>query len=138
MNAIEAINIEHDLKHFTGGGDFYKHPFDRIIYSEGVKFLIEQANAHWLLDAIGSYFHSRVMRDAMAADPRLGELQFWTLTRLDDGSAVLTATADRKHPPFITQNIEYTDFPLQEARIWAGRASLEEESPWILHLPSEY
>ena len=43
-------------------------------------------------------------------------------------------TAGSGGPPFITQKIEYTDFPLDEIDIWAGF----DGTRWTLYLPSEH
>jgi len=68
---------ELDLLQFTGDYIRYSHPLNRkIIYTPGVRYLAEKAGAHWLIDAIASYFGSDVMNQAMAEDYRLKSLQF--------------------------------------------------------------
>jgi len=42
-----------ELQHFTGSEKFYRHPLFRIfVYTEGVQFLAEKAEAYWLIDYI--------------------------------------------------------------------------------------
>lgn len=127
--------ITHDeLRQFTGTTHCYAHPLNRrVLYSDGVKFLADQAEAHWLIDAIASYFGSDPMKQAIARDMRLATLQFWRLERQGNG-AVLTAVADSGEPPFITQHIPFTDFPLDFIDIWAGFDGVR----WLLYLPSEH
>ena len=59
------------------------------------------------------------MRQKKNRDYRLQSLQFWRLD-VTDRSAVLTANADVGEEPFIRQEIQYTDFPLDYIEIWAG------------------
>ena len=124
-----------ELTQFSGGDCFYRHPLNcSVIYTEGVQYLALKAEAFWLLDAVVSYFGSPEMRGAMAVDDRLENLQFWRLQVGEDHSAVLTARADDGVEAFITQRIEFTDFPLQEIDIWAGFNG----EGWTLYLPSEH
>ncbi len=124
-----------ELAGFSGGDLFYRHPLNRsVIYTEGVRFLAETAEAHWLIDAVTSYFGSPEMQAATSADGRLESLQFWRLEVREDHTAELTARADDGVEPFITQTIEWTDFPLPKVDIWAGFNG----EGWTLYLPSEH
>ena len=123
-----------DLRQFSGGGDCYRHELNpRVIYTEGVRYLAEHGGAYWLIDAIASYYGSPQMRRAIASDPRLETLQFWTLT-VRDNAAQLVARADSGDEPFILQDIPFTDFPLESVDIWAGF----DGQRWTLYLPSEH
>ncbi len=124
-----------DLQQFTGDLERYRHSFNRrVIYTPGVQYLAEQAEAYWLIDAIASSFGSAPMRTATARDERLQSLQFWRLDVHADGTATLTARADSGVAPCITQQIPFTDFPLTEIDIWAGF----DGEHWTLYLPSEH
>ena len=102
-----------------------------MIYSPGVKFVADKAEAYWLIDAIASYF----MGGQMAyPDSRLDTLQFWRLEVKEDRTARLTARADSGVEPYVIQRIEYTDFPLEQIDIWAGF----DGKYWTLYLPSEH
>lgn len=131
MTSALSLN---DLAQFTGDLERYRHPLNpKVIYTPGVQYLAEQAGAYWLIDAIASYFGAPVMNEAMRKDDRIRHMQFWKLV-VTDNSALLTAEADAGVPPFISQEIAFTDFPLPEIQIWAafdGRA-------WTLYLPSEH
>lgn len=123
-----------DLAQFTGELQRFRHPLNpRVIYTPGVHYLAEQAGAYWLIDAIASYFGSEVMERAMAKDHRLRSLQIWKL-KVNDHAAVLTAEADSGVPPFVREEIPFTDFPLDEIDIWAGF----DGTYWTLYLPSEH
>lgn len=123
-----------DLNQFTGDMIRYTHPLNRrVIYTPGVRYLAQRAGAYWLIDAIASYFGSPPWNEAIKKDERLQDLQFWQLS-VNESTAVLTAFADQGEPPFITQHIPYTDFPLEKIDIWAGF----DGSHWTLYLPSEH
>ena len=123
-----------DLKQFTGDLDRYQHSLNRrVIYTPGVQFLAERGGAYWLIDAIASYFGDGKMKRAIARDDRLSTLQFWNL-KVNDRSAVLTMRSDSGEKPAITQEIPYTDFPLDTIDIWAGF----DGERWTLYLPSEH
>lgn len=125
----------HDLQQFTGNLERYRHSLNRrVIYTPGVKFLAERGEAYWLIDAIASYFGTPLMKRAIAADPRLETLQFWRLDVAKDQTAVLSARADSGVKPFITQEIPYTDFPLEYVDVWAGF----DGDHWTLYLPTEH
>ena len=130
----QAESLVQGMRGFTGGLGFYRHQFNRnIIYSEGVQYLAEEGQAYWLIDAIASYYITSKMRSAMAQDERLESMHFWTLT-VKDERGVLVAQADSGEPAFIKQKIPYTDFLLDEVRIWAGFDGRH----WVLYLPSEH
>ncbi len=123
-----------DLNQFTGDLQRFRHPLNHnVIYTPGVQHVAEQCGAYWLIDAIVSYFDSPPMKAAIARDSRLSGMQFWRLA-VNDGSAVLSAEADAGETPFIRQEIEYTDFPLEQIDIWAAY----DGTLWTLYLPSEH
>lgn len=132
----ERKNITHaDLMQFTGGLERFRHGLNRhVLYTAGVKFLAERGEAYWIVDAIASYFGSPEMRAGLQRDETLRTLQFWRLDVRSDRSAVLTARADSDVEPLITQEIPFTDFPLEYIDIWAAF----DGEYWTLYLPSEH
>jgi hypothetical protein len=125
---------QHDLHQFTGDLERYRHLNRHVIYTPGVRFVADRANAYWLVDAIASYFGSQEMTEAFERDDRLKDLQFWRLDVSADRSAALSGRADSDVAPFIIQLIPYTDFPLESVDIWAGY----DGEFWTLYLPSEH
>ena len=103
--------------------------FPNIVVTPGVVGLAEEAKAYWLLDAIAS--HIAVRRAVVDRS----DLWFWRIEVRPSGGAVLTCRLDGGIEPVITQDIAYTDFPLESADIWAGR---NEIGGWTLYLPSEH
>jgi len=126
---------EADLKRFTGDVIRYQHStFRHVIYTPGIRYLVENAKAYWLIDAITSHIYSPQMGNAMACDERLAQMQFWRLSVNADKSGVLVCEADSGEEPTIRQCIPFTDFPLQEVSIWAAN----DGTYWTLYLPSEH
>lgn len=125
-----------DLQQFRGGThDRYQCRVNsRVIFSGGVRYLAEKANAFWLVDTIGSYLVPEVLRSAIQRDGRIRFLHFWQLRVREDQSAVLSALVDTGEPPFVVQKIAYTDIPLREVDIWAGH----DGGHWTLYLPQEH
>ena len=116
------------LAQFTGGDTFTHHALIRtILMTEGVVYLAQHAQAHWLTDAIASYFH-----DARAEQE---EFQVWQMS-VDTGTrrAILFMTDGKSTKPIITQSLDYTDFPLDGITLWLVASG----NHWVLMLPSEY
>lgn len=124
-----------ELRQFTGDLQRYRRSFNRqVIYTPGVRYLVERGEAYWLIDAIASYFGTPPMKRALAEDERLRSLQFWRLEVHEDRSATLTARADDGVALFVTQEIPFTDFPLSNVDVWAGF----DGEHWTLYLPTEH
>jgi len=116
------------LAHFAGSETFTRHGLARsLLMTEGVLFLAQHAQSHWLVDAIASYLH----------DPRAWRepFQAW---RLDVDAATrqatLTMTDGNLSASIITQEIDYTDFPLGEVTLWLVSSGNHR----VLMLPQEY
>ncbi len=120
-----AEEISRELANFYGGNEnCYRHYSRFFNYSEGVKYLAAKTNSYWLLDAIASWQLSNEVKNS----PMSEGFQIWELTRTDGNQAVLTGAWDTNQI-VVTQEIEYTDFPLPKIKLW-----LSDE---ILCLPSE-
>jgi hypothetical protein len=114
-----------DLNQFTGSETFYRHWLGKFNYTEGVHHVAQEGGAYWLIDAIASYQHSPEIKE----DRKLQEIQFWKLTVSEDKTAILTCERDQGDVA-LTQEIEYTDFPLAEVKFYLTNG--------VLLLPSEY
>ena len=93
--------------------------------------------AFWLVDAVASYQGEKVL----ARHP----FQVWKLivTESDDGSrsARLVCTNGNNEKPIVEQEIEYTDFQLDEVQMYASVEPVDEtgrNKRVIILLPSEY
>ena len=127
-----------DLSQFTGTETWYRH-FTGLLYTDGIQYLAEQAEAYWLIDAIASYQHQ------LKRDEYLADFQLWVLSVVGEGErdypfllpegnhkAVLTCWSDTPKEgvkPAVIQQIEYTDFPLIEIKLYVSEG--------VLLLPSE-
>jgi hypothetical protein len=125
---MEDQTLAAQLAHFTGSQTRARHALVRsVLLTEGVAFLAEAAGSHWLTDAIASYVH----------DPRASAepFQAWRLA-VDPITrrATLTMTDGNSDKAIITQQLDYTDFPLDEIAIWL----IAEGTSWVMMLPSEY
>ena len=117
--------VESDLDGFTGTERYTRHWTGKLVYTDGIAFLAEKGGAHWLIDAIASYqIDKKVLKNKNLAD-----FQLWVL-RVKDNKAVLTCQEDSDKPAVITQRIGFTDFPLQEVKIYVENG--------ICLLPSEH
>lgn len=130
-NTMTTADLQSNLAHFSGGGKHYRHWTKRIVYTEGVQYLAEQAGAYWLIDLIASHQHK--------AKLRLEEFQVWILTvnrTPPQGKPMAYARCfpDTPEPgnanQLCVQGISYTDFPLDEIKLWLVNG--------VLMLPSEY
>lgn len=121
----------HELKTTLAGfhcTDGYTRYTFGILMTSGVKWLCENAECFWLVDAIGSYQNSPKVKN----DEMLQGIQFWNLkVDLAKKTAVLTLERDTDDV-VLTQNIEYTDFPLESIKLYYSPQDK------VLLLPSEY
>jgi hypothetical protein len=127
-----ALEIRNNLAHFTGTEQYYRHALMRpVLYTDGVKYLADTAESHWLVDKIAS----------LQLEPKIGKepFQVWRLA-VSDGSALLTCTdggkstnngvADILH----SEHIPFTDFPLDEIDLWVEK----DGSHAVILLPDEH
>jgi len=126
MKTVEEIR--RNMAQAIGSMSYIKHQYG-IIMTDGVNQLRQDADAFWLIDAIGSYFSKYKQ-----------EFQVWELAvNLDKRTAVLTMKEDTHQPNLVTQIISFTDFPLDSVKFYLQLGSLDGYTPnYILMLPSEY
>lgn len=110
------------LSHAHGTSAY--HRFSPIpgfpIATDGIIALAEAAGCYWLLDIIGSYQTDKGL------DPHF---QVWKLgVNHEDNTAIVRGYNDTDL--IITQEIPYTDFPLEEIKLFLMDG--------IILLPSEY
>jgi hypothetical protein len=122
-----ADEIKTMLPHFYGTEHY--HRFSRLFHNhvltDGVKWLCENADCYWLVDAIASY-HSKCRKD-----PMLRDFQIWKLKR-NGSEAVLTCERDTDDVA-IRQKIPYTDFPLEDFKLYCAPSN----GFMVISLPSE-
>lgn len=110
-----------DLGQFHGSEHWYRHGLVRsILYTDGAKYVADQAGAYWLLDTIAAA--------QLLPKVRGKEFQAWKLTVAKDNSAVLICD-DGNGNEVWRDKIAYTDFPPEGITLW-----LENNT---IYLPSE-
>ena len=119
MNSTQ--NLQSELSQFIGTEKLYRIT-SRHVLTDGTKYLVEQAKSFWLFDAIASHL-TRSYDD------------YFAVARLvvKDSSAVLTLD-DGNDNVFASQAIEYTDFPLNEIKLYCSF----DGDHWVIMLTSEY
>ena len=117
------MSITHsDLSRFTGTEHHYRHALMRsVLYSDGAKYLADEAGAHWLLDKVAT----------LQLDPkvRAEEFQVWKL-RVGEGNTATLACDDGNDNVVHSEKIGFTDFPLDGVDLYFANN--------VIHLPSEY
>jgi hypothetical protein len=118
--------LQSQLSAFYGSENLYHRSTPILIYyTDGIKWLQENANCYWLIDLIASY--------QTTAFKQANDRQFWKLV-VTDNSAVITCD-DGDGNISVTQPIEYTDSLLPSLSIWV---EIQAEGRIFIYLPSEY
>jgi len=125
---MDAHTLRAQLAQFTGSETFTRHALlPRMVITEGVIWLADNAQSHWLTDIIASYQH----------EPHISpeHFQAWRLSvDLTTRAAVVTMTDGNSDTPMVQQQIHYTDFPLADITLWL----IAQGDHLVLMLPSEY
>jgi hypothetical protein len=114
---------EADLSQFTGSENWYRHGINRnVLFTDGAKYVADAGGAYWLLDtiAICQRHEKRVAAE---------EFQVWKLVVRPDRTATLTCD-DGNGNIVYTQQLEFSDFPLDEITLWFANN--------VIYLPSEH
>jgi len=110
-SATTETNLKTELAHFTGTEQYHKFSIlSNLKLTDGAKHLADKAGAYWLMDIIASY------QKQCQKDPMLRDFQLWTL-KVEDGVGVVTCERDTDDVA-IKQEIPYTDFPLDEIKLY--------------------
>jgi hypothetical protein len=129
MNAAE-ITIE--LSHYTGTEGYTRFGIGKAHATDGAIRMAELCNAFWLLDAIASHIPNAVKLCGKY------QMQFWTLAVDAKCSAAMLSVSDGNTRKLDVQMISYTDFPLEEMKVWVGWQEIAEDDVRpVLMLPSE-
>jgi len=125
-----AAEMNEGLRNFYGTENWYRFSplFPRMLLTDGVKWLADNAECYWLLDVIGSH------QPKALKDKKLRDIQFWTLTVHPDHSATVICERDSGDVA-IKQEIENTGFPLPEMKLWVEPMG---DGQYCIILPSEH
>ncbi len=110
------------LSQFTGTERYYRIS-RRHLLTDGTKYLAEQAECFWMMDAIASHLIE------------IGTTDWFVVvkTTVNDASALMVYEDGNGHE-HARQEIPYTDFPLAEITLYA----CWDGEHWVIMLPSEY
>ncbi len=116
--------IEAELCNFYGTQNYYQCVWftKRIVMTDGVKFVADQCEAHWLVDVIAS--HIPAMKGDWFAVAKLKVKNNRATFKLEDGDGNVLRT----------QKIEFTDFPLESIEFFIEYGN----NLWVILLPNEH
>jgi hypothetical protein len=110
------------LSHFTGTEKYYRIS-RRHLLTEGTKYLAEEAECFWMMDAIASHLSE------------IGTEDWFVHVRITvNGSRATMIYEDGNGNEHARQEIPYTDFPMHVISLYAGW----DGEHWAIMLPSEY
>jgi hypothetical protein len=116
MDFMEQNALLAELRQFTGSTEFYRHFTNRIIYTQGIKFLCERARLYWLIDLIAA-LQPRALKDGA-----LREFQLWEL-RIANGRAVVVCLRDSEDEAFRLP-LKSVDSALDFVRVYLENGTL--------------
>lgn len=126
---MQPDELKQALLNFTGTENHWRHS-PNVLLTDGAQFLAEEAGAYWLMDVIASY---------LPAVP--AEEGFLVATLLKYGKDVGANAANfiladdvPANTVYARQHIDYTDFPLDEIKLYVARQGKD----WVVMLTSEY
>lgn len=102
-----------NLAQFTGSEKWYRH-LTGALFTDGVKYLADNAGAYWLIDEV--LFRQRFRR------VKAEEFQVWTLKVT--GSTALLTCGDGNGNEVHAKRIEFTDFPLATITLYFENGTL--------------
>ena len=98
--------------------------FKKHVLTSGANSLANDSGAYWLMDIIASHN----VKD---------EFQVWKI-KVKDNAATIVCD-DGNGNVLATQDVEYTDFPFEEYKLYCVYGSLDGINPmFVIMLPSEY
>ena len=122
MKTKEEILAELPNFYGTEGYQRWSTLFRTFVLSDGAQYIADACGAYWLMDAIASHRASYINEHFVLA--RLIKFDHGWKLRLEDGN----------DNTLVTQNIEYSDSPLEEIKLYV----VKQEDLWVIMLPSEY
>ena len=127
------------LRGFNGTSTYWHR--GRIFYTDGVKYLIKEGEAHWLLNVVHSY-----VPKVLQKMKRNGLREHLVVLEVEGTEGVFKIYDSKGSGDgvYVTQNISYTDFPLDNIRLVIGPKisspviqSIDDLEGIVVSLPSE-
>lgn len=111
-----------DLSGFTGTENYYRHPFTKSLYTDGVKYFADEAGAYWFIDFVMTECDSLVKSEGFLT----------ILLDVKDGQAMIEVR-DGDGINFVERRIVYTDCPEGKYKFYFIHGE-----PTVLLVASEY
>lgn len=134
LNTLEIEQLKSNLSGFTGTEDYHAFSalFRKVVLTDGAYYLAQTAGAFWLMDIIGSVYTAHPEKKKFWDNG----FAVWTL-KVEDKKGVVTAD-DGNNNIFYSQEIEFTDFPLSEMKLFVEIGeTINEGEVMVVMLPSE-
>jgi hypothetical protein len=115
-----------ELHNFSGTERYYRITPDTVI-TDGAKFVADKGGAYWLMTAIASYLTEFTEKENFI-------VANLTVTRTATACSAILKLDDGNDNLLAEQFIEYTDFELDEIKLYACYA----DDLWVIMLQREY
>ncbi|MDO8954440.1 MAG: hypothetical protein Q7V63_06300 [Gammaproteobacteria bacterium] len=127
----KTFNVD-ELNQFTGTEAWYKHWLSGMVYTDGIKYMAEEAGAYWLIDEIAIRLPSVIKKypEYFYAVKFIAKNNDKAIIEFTDGNN----TALKK------VHIQFTDFPVKEQTLtfFLSPLPIKDKRHWCLMLASEY
>lgn len=120
---ISLLELESALSQFTGTTKYYRL-LPTFVVTDGVKYLMDQADCYWLAQLYGLHL----------VDIDFNDHSFTVLKMVRRGEGVKITIEDGNGKRLNWQAIDWTDFPLSTITLYASWSG----DYWVAMLPSEY
>jgi hypothetical protein len=114
------------LSQFSGTEHYYRI-MPTVLMTDGAKFVADNGEAYWLMTAIASYLPQFKNTEPFI----VADLQ---VTNIGNSRTALLKLEDGNENVLAQQYIEYTDFELDEMKLYACYTG----EMWVIMLPREY
>ena len=121
MNLTKSQLLNH-LEQFIGT-EYYYPLWPKVMLTDGTRYLADTAGCYWLMDAISSHLQ-RLPKEETFISSKLTVNNGKAQLNIEVGNGRILAT----------QQIPYTDFPLEEIMLFA----CWDQKHWVIMLPGEY
>lgn len=95
------MDLQHELRQFTGTESWYRHSLSKLVYTDGVKHFADVAGAYWVIDLI-----------ATEVLPLADKERFISITLTVDGVNDKIAATDGNDSELWVLPIDYTNCPI--------------------------
>lgn len=128
---MKSAELRTGMDGFFGTEEYHRFSilFPKTVLTDGAKWLADNGECYWLMDIIGS------IEEIIADEPfTVVQLTIQNKAQVPNPKAVVKVD-DGNGNVLYTQLIEYTDFPLNNVKLYANRG---ENNLRVVMLTSEY